>query len=388
MIRVNLLQKTNPDANVFDKLPGLVVIVPVLNVSTAGHAVLRRLAAMSQAPQYWIEPSKLELMRALNGTFLALSCITVALRVYTRTRIVRCWGWDDWFMLLTLLICAEQALYIAGTVCLKISLAFFFLRFLIVRWARYIVWISVLVYSTVATAMLLLVVFECGLPGNYVIKQATGKCVTFRLQSSLGYAHGAINALTDWVFPVLAIHFLIRCTKMSLAAKLSCCAILLLAVVGSIASIVRTVYIPEIGPGGNIYSRSMKPLIWTIVEGALGIIAASLATLRPLFQRCAGRTRVALQSKSTGSRSTCKFSNSLGSTLNCFGTSARPALDESPRGAVAEKCDTMDLESGNYPKTTTLPLRLGVLSSLATETGMMTKMDMTGTIIRGTESAP
>lgn len=53
-------------------------------------------------PQYSIAASKLELMKALNGTFLALSCIVVGLRVWTRTRIVRCWGWDDWFILLTL----------------------------------------------------------------------------------------------------------------------------------------------------------------------------------------------------------------------------------------------------------------------------------------------
>jgi hypothetical protein len=53
-------------------------------------------------PQYSIETSKLELMKALLGTFLALSCIVVGLRVWTRTRIIRCWGWDDWFMLLTL----------------------------------------------------------------------------------------------------------------------------------------------------------------------------------------------------------------------------------------------------------------------------------------------
>lgn len=57
---------------------------------------------MSQIPQYSIEASKLELMRALNGTFLAISCILVALRVWTRTKISRCWGWDDWFILLAL----------------------------------------------------------------------------------------------------------------------------------------------------------------------------------------------------------------------------------------------------------------------------------------------
>ncbi|THW19958.1 hypothetical protein D6D24_02555 [Aureobasidium pullulans] len=371
---------------------------------------------MSQIPQYSIEAGKLELMRALNGTFLAISCILVALRVWTRTKISRCWGWDDWFILLALaifigectvwlmladveskpaslanleiyaeLICAEQALYIAGTVVLKISLAFFFLRFLIVRWARYVVWISVVVYATVATMMFFLVVFECGIPGNYVMKQATGKCVSFRILSITGYIHGGLNALTDWVFPVLAIHFLIQ-TKMSRAAKASCCGILLLAVVGSIASIVRTVYIPEIGPGGNIYSRSMKPLIWTMIEGALGTIAASLATLRPLFQRCSARTKIVLQSRSTCDRSTSKLcKSSLGSTLNCFGSTKTAA--DSPPDSEAEKHDTMDLESGDQARTMSKPLHLGVLSSVATETelNMTNKMD-TRTMVRGTKS--
>lgn len=280
------------------------------------------------------------------------------------------------------LICAEQALYIAGTVCLKISLAFFFLRFLITRWSRHIVWISVTIYTIVATAMLFLVVFECGLPGNYVIKQATDKCVSFRLQSCMGYAHGALNALTDWVFPILAIQFLVR-TKLSVTAKVSCCGILLLAVIGSIASIVRTVYIPELGPSGNIYSRSEMPLIWTLVEGALGIIAASLATLRPLFQRCSSRTREALQSKSTGERSTGQ--PGLSSTLNCFG-STRPALAASPQESEAEKCDTMSLKT--EPETTTRPLHLGILSSVATETEVNTRtIDRTRTMFWGMRSA-
>ncbi|KAK6004975.1 hypothetical protein QM012_007754 [Aureobasidium pullulans] len=364
---------------------------------------------MSQVPDYWIEPSKLELMRVLNGTFLALSCFTVALRIWTRTRIVRCWGWDDKFMCLTLavfigectvwlrladvegrpvslanletyaaLICAEQALYIAGTICLKISLAFFFLRFLITRWSRHIVWISVILYTIIAVAMLFLVVFECGIPRNYVIKQTSGKCVSFRVQSCVGYVHGALNALTDWVFPLLAIQFLVR-TKLSRMAKVSCCAILLLAVVGSVASIVRTVYIPRFGPGGNIYAKNIDPLIWTLIEGALGIIAASLATLRPLFQRCSTKTREVLQSKSTGDRSSSSklAKSSLSSTLNCFG-STRPALVASPLESEAEKCDTIM----EVPKTTTRPLHLGILSSVATETQLHTQvMDKTRTMV-------
>lgn len=224
--------------------------------------------------------------------------------------------------------------------------------------------------------MLFLVIFECGLPTNYVLKQASNQCVSFRIQSCVGFAHGAVNALTDWVFPILAIQYLVQ-TKLSTTAKVSCAAILGLAVCGSIASVVRTIYIPEFGPGGNIYSKNLKPLIWTLVEGGLGIIAASLATLRPLFQRCSSRTKQVLQSKSTGERSTAKLGkSSLSNTLNCFGSNTRSGLAVLPQESEAEKCDTaMDLESGNHPKTITRPLHLGVLSSVATETELNTKMD-------------
>lgn len=285
------------------------------------------------------------------------------------------------------LICAEQALYITGTICLKISLAFFFLRFLITPWSRHIIWISVTIYTTLATAMLFLVIFECGLPTNYVLKQASHQCVSFRVQSCVGYAHGAVNALTDWLFPVLAITHLAR-TKLSPMAKVSCAAILGLAVCGSIASIVRTIYIPDFGPGGNIYSKTMKPLVWTLVEGGLGIVAASLATLRPLFRTCWSRTKGVYQGKSTGERSTSKYGkSSLGSTLNCFGSTS-PVLAELPQESEEEKgVSTMDLESGNHPETTTRPLHLGILSSVATDTELNTKMDRTRTTIRGLESA-
>jgi hypothetical protein len=117
-----------------------------------------------------------------------------------------------------------------------------------------------------------------------------------------------------------------------------------------------------------------------MIEGALGIIAASLATLRPLFQRCAGKTKSALQSRNTGDRCvTLKLAKSpLSSTLNCFGGAVRPAADKDTQDSeAAEKCDTMDLESGNHVKVTSMPIHLGVLSSVATETGMYTNIGMT-----------
>lgn len=161
------------------------------------------------------------------------------------------------------------------------------------------------------------------------------------------FAYGSLNALTDWVFPLLALHFLCR-TRMSRMAKISCSAILLLAVVGSVASIARTVYIPGFGPGGNLYVNSAKPLIWSLIEGGLGITAASMATLRPLFQRCSARTKTIISSARS------KDSPSRGKV-------EKSATQESD----LEKCDTMNMEPRIHVRTK--PLHLGILSSVMSE---------------------
>lgn len=259
---------------------------------------------------------------------------------------------------------------------LKTSLALFFLRFLAERWARWTVWISVVLYSTLAFAMMLLAIFRCGVPRNFVVAEATGKCLPFRVLEITGYVHGALNASTDWVFPLLAVHFL-RKTKISPLAKASCCAILFLAVVGSVASIVRTIYIPSIGPDGNIYSNSMKILVWTIVEGGTGIVAASSATFRPLFQRCSAKTKAALSSAKTKSEKPSLLSN-----LTCFG-SARPLAVSTDESDI-EKCDTKNLGSGVCVRTK--PLHIGILSSVGIETERDTTTGMSDATMKVTKS--
>ena len=43
----------------------------------------------------------------VSGTALALAWIAVSLRVYVRAVLIRAFGWDDWLMLITLVILAS-----------------------------------------------------------------------------------------------------------------------------------------------------------------------------------------------------------------------------------------------------------------------------------------
>lgn len=40
-------------------------------------------------------------MLAISAVFLALSAVTVILRVYVRGWMIRSFGWDDWLMMVT-----------------------------------------------------------------------------------------------------------------------------------------------------------------------------------------------------------------------------------------------------------------------------------------------
>ncbi|KAG9645928.1 hypothetical protein KCU64_g10726, partial [Aureobasidium melanogenum] len=155
-------------------------------------------------------------MLVMGVFFLVVSWISFALRVYVRGFLIRSFGKDDWMMLITvclfticcsLLIAIEQieqssrpqraleggihsqldllndlmkyiislmGLYILTTVTLKISLAIFFLRIVVRPWQRKVIYAATTVYAVYATAFAFVAVFQCGIPTNFLIKEATG----------------------------------------------------------------------------------------------------------------------------------------------------------------------------------------------------------------------
>jgi len=107
----------------------------------------------------------------------------------------------------------------------------------------------------------------------------------------MSYIHGSLNALTDWEFAILPI-FVLQKTKLPKHAKYSVCFILAVGALGSVASLVRLAYIEGLNPGtSKFFVQAVNIAITSNIEPGLGIIAGSLATVRPLLRHIMQKTQ-------------------------------------------------------------------------------------------------
>ncbi|KAK0834129.1 hypothetical protein LTR03_014592 [Friedmanniomyces endolithicus] len=256
-------------------------------------------------------------LTAVTATFLAIAWFTVSLRLWVRGLLIRSIGWDDWAMVATNVIysayCATAfilndynpelmlglipideygeyliatiALYIATTVAIKIALGLFFLRIMVQKWQRRVIYATVGFSSLYGMAFFFLGIFQCGNPAEYLIHSLRGDCDSRETLLSVNITAGVINALADWILATLPV-FLLRKVQIPLPAKISAGCLMVLGSVSSISSMVRLVYVHDFLPGPDFFWSSVSLTTWSIIECGLCIAAASLATLRPLFRCC------------------------------------------------------------------------------------------------------
>lgn len=110
----------------------------------------------------------------------------------------------------------------------------------------------------------------------------------------MNYVHGVMNALTDWVFVSLPI-LVVRKANMNGRDKWSVVFVLVVGVLGSVASVVRLGYINDLHSGDKdattFFSDASGIAILSTIEPGMGITAACMATLKPLFKTVLDRTR-------------------------------------------------------------------------------------------------
>ncbi|KAG9671105.1 hypothetical protein KCU99_g8323, partial [Aureobasidium melanogenum] len=268
-------------------------------------------------------------MFQVSVAFLVLAWIAVSLRVYVRAWVLRSFHWDDWLILLTLcvftaccscliaiediersgtartalangleaqfglidkifgLIMGFMSLYIVTTVVLKLALAIFFLRIIPENfsWQRKTIYIATGIYTTYGIVFTFIVIFQCGNPASFFMQEVRKACMSDTILQPLYYTAGGMNALTDWLFSLLPAT-VIWSAAIPRSMKISAACLLGLGSLASIASLIRLAYIPGIEASPTFLEHSVNIASWSIVEPGLGIVAASLATLRPLFRYC------------------------------------------------------------------------------------------------------
>ncbi|KAF2633276.1 hypothetical protein BU25DRAFT_464217 [Macroventuria anomochaeta] len=257
----------------------------------------------------------------LNGVMwpqVILACIFIALRIYTRHRIVQNLGWDDVVMVVNLgtfvayvvttsiatyyglgkstsdiallglnqslaimweAIC--QGVCIMGITVSKASIALLLLRIVVKKWHVLVLWgtiISTTLFCCVTTILLFLQCKPAAFLWDHSIEG--GYCwLTF---TDIALAMGAWSAAMDFILAALPWHVVMalsikRKEKITMACGLS------LGVLAGACSVVRTVELKSLSSMDNYAYETAPMLLWSSSEVCLTIVCACIPTLRPLF---------------------------------------------------------------------------------------------------------
>ncbi|KAG7137234.1 hypothetical protein HYQ45_005385 [Verticillium longisporum] len=156
-----------------------------------------------------------------------------------------------------------EVLYAPTTLAIRASVCVLLLRLASNKIHRWIIWINLAVVSVVSIAFFFLLVFQCS-PVHFFWRQLYGIQGTCIDRNIVPYATIA--------------QYINRRTKVIIAILLS------MGMVAGIALIVRIPFVRHLDISMEFLYATIDVAIWSIMEPALGIIAACTATFRPLFK--------------------------------------------------------------------------------------------------------
>ncbi|KAL9600847.1 MAG: hypothetical protein Q9219_002889 [cf. Caloplaca sp. 3 TL-2023] len=283
------------------------------------------------------QDDKAPMMYAVFSVFLVLPLIAVILRLLARrVSHVSLW-WDDWLILVAAVIVilnfvflhesvssalpkpvlwltksslalennagkhgptphletfliytyANEIVYASIVTCIKSSVLCLYLRLFGVnrRFATIVKGFLIVVFAW-GIATLLTSIFQCHpVRGAWDLSVPRDRC--FSLRTWL-IATNVPNIVIDFGIILLPMHLVWR-LKLSIARKIGLTAIFLLGIFASIISIVRVHTNTTIKNTDPTWDWVMV-MIWSTVEGNVGVICACAPVLAPLVRRCVGRS--------------------------------------------------------------------------------------------------
>lgn len=272
----------------------------------------------------------------LISILLVICWTLVGLRVYVRTRLSKCFGSDDWLLLVALVcytVYSASALaavfhgvgldpklipqadfpyavmfwwlaslfYNLSTLFVKLSVSIFIHKLCPQRIHKFIIWGMMSIVISYAITYFFLTIFQCSPPNYFWLKFAglkNGKCINEQIIPLATYAHSGISAMADWTLGLLPI-WLIWGLQMNQRTKISIVILLGLGILAGVAAIIRIPYVRVLGDDKKLFLYNIVDVsIWSLLEAALGIIAASCSALRPLFKKFYQLTTSGSRSKS------------------------------------------------------------------------------------------
>ncbi|KAH8692329.1 hypothetical protein BGW36DRAFT_387402 [Talaromyces proteolyticus] len=261
---------------------------------------------------------------AVNIVFWILTWLALSLRVYVRAFMRKIFGIDDWFMVGTQLFfssylaCqlggaiygtgrhlsdlsiehAEKALhfwwlceifYVISACLIKVSVGLFLLRITVRVIHIWILRLSMLGTIVFGMVYLFLTIFQCRPISAWWTIPKQG-CYKPSVILGTMYTASTMNAVADWTFGLLPI-FMVRELNMSRRTKVAALCILSFAAIGSTVTVVRIPDVATLADDTDFLWKTTNFAILSTVEVGVGIVAACVATLRPLLTAVIASTR-------------------------------------------------------------------------------------------------
>jgi hypothetical protein len=208
--------------------------------------------------------------------------------------------------------------YVFALIFLKVSLAFFYLRIVIQRWQKWVIYMTVTSFSLYGLTYAFIYLFRCGSNiNNQLIYRAEGKCIPDNTLLILTYVFGAVDTLTDFIYAFLPVYVLWN-SNMPLGTKFTAGFLLCIGSVSSICALIRVATLSNLNNDIEFFKQAVQTGLWSVIEPGLAIVATSLAACRPLWRKV-------FEDTSTGSfiRKTFMFKWSSGKDSGVSDSSTR-----------------------------------------------------------------
>ncbi|KAL8674500.1 MAG: hypothetical protein Q9168_001092 [Polycauliona sp. 1 TL-2023] len=260
------------------------------------------------------------LLLAVGWILLVLAILIVATRIYFRSNLRHGINWDDHFVVASLVIgivggafltklvqsgggkhisclppgqiypvlkwsLLAQVSNVLGIGLVKISVCLCVLR-LIDRARRRLsqfLWVLIAVVAVSHLIQALIFLVQCRPLAAVWSPKVKGTCFSHRVTYAAGYANYGLDALTDLICAIVPVSVLHR-LQMSIRTKVALSFLMSLGVLTSGLAIGKCVTIRALFEEDYTWNIT-EPGILTITEHYLGIIFASMPTLKPLFSK-------------------------------------------------------------------------------------------------------
>ncbi|KAH7033624.1 uncharacterized protein B0I36DRAFT_383449 [Microdochium trichocladiopsis] len=275
-------------------------------------------------PEAYLRESKSSWVIAVAWSFTGLAIIAVTLKIVTTTRISRSAGWDDFFIVLSLILSIIASFFVhyaavlglgrhtmavfsefgperlAMTAKMQIlgypfnigafSLPNIAIAILVIKlldpnpWRKYALIAMAILQVLLAVVMAIMAFVQCSPVDKLWNRGLDGSCWDPSILNNYSYFVSAYTTLTDLALAVVPISAFWN-LQMNMSTKIGIMVLMGLTFLSAIVTLIKATFLHLFNDTEDPLWNVVTLVFWGLIEQNIVIFAACVPTLRPLFAR-------------------------------------------------------------------------------------------------------